>query len=140
MNKNLKYAKGLLGFSAIVTLVAFLIADVFNSSHLFNPDWPPHARFHSGMQFTALTLMSLVSIKALFGKMTWAKAKTAALAPITFWPGLLVAWLIPGTSAYATPELEKVGIPINLILMVIFLAITVAGLWFAYRDERMIEN
>lgn len=109
----------------------FALADVVNELHLFNPDWPPHARFHNAMQGTALLLMSVVSFVALFGPLSWRKALVASLAPITFWPGLLVAWFVPGTSPYASKALEEIGVPINMGLAAVFILLTLGGLCLA---------
>ncbi|OJH33732.1 hypothetical protein [Cystobacter ferrugineus] len=126
-----RLTKALLGFAIVATVVVVAIADVFNSTHLFNPRWPGHARFHIGMQFTTLLLVSLVSLGALTGPLDKAKAWLAALAPLTFWPGLLVAWFIPGTDVYATDELRQMGIPINIGLALLFIAVTLWGVWLA---------
>jgi hypothetical protein len=103
------------------------LADVFNATHLFNPDWPGHARFHIGMQFTTLLLVSLFSLAALLQGQVWA----AALAPASFWPGLFVAYVIPGTDVYASEALRELGVPINLLLAAVLLVVTVLGvqLW-----------
>lgn len=114
----------LLGFVIVATVVIVAIADVFNTSHLFNPDWPGHARFHIGMQFTTLLLVSLFSLAALLRGQIWA----AALAPGSFWPGLLVAYLIPGTDVYASEPLRELGVPINLVLAVVLLLMTAVGI------------
>ena len=114
----------LLGFAIVATVVIVAIADVFNTSHLFNPDWPGHARFHIGMQFTTLLLVSLFSLAALLRGQIWA----AALAPGSFWPGLLVAYLIPGTDVYASEPLRELGVPINLVLAVMLLLMTAVGI------------
>ncbi|MDP6437042.1 MAG: hypothetical protein QGG46_07400 [Gammaproteobacteria bacterium] len=54
----------------ILVAVGPIAAD-FNATHLFNPDWPPHARFHMMTVFT-----SAVAI-ALFGLYTcWGPAKS----------------------------------------------------------------
>ena len=114
----------LLGFVIVATVVIVAIADVFNTSHLFNPDWPGHARFHIGMQFTTLLLVSLFSLAALLRGQIWA----AVLAPGSFWPGLLVAYLIPGTDVYASEPLRELGVPINLVLAVVLLLMTAVGI------------
>lgn len=116
--------KGLLGFAIVATVAIVAIADVFNATHLFNPDWPGHARFHIGMQFTTLVLVSLFSLVALRRGQAWA----AALAPGSFWPGLFVAYLIPGTDVYASQALRELGVPINLLLAAVLLGITALGI------------
>lgn len=125
-------AKALLGFSVIATVLIVAIADVFNATHLFNPTWPGHAKFHIGMQFTTLVLVSLVSLNALRPALSRFRAAIAAVAPVTFWPGLLVAWIIPGTDVYASEELRQLGVPINIILSLIFIALTAAGYALAH--------
>ncbi|WP_373388421.1 hypothetical protein [Pseudomonas alcaligenes] len=119
--------KSLLGFAIVATVLIVAIADVFNATHLFNPDWPGHARFHIGMQFTTLLLVSLFSLAALLRGQVWA----AALAPASFWPGLFVAYVIPGTDVYASEALRELGVPINLLLAAVLLVVTVLGvqLW-----------
>lgn len=121
----------LIGFSTVATVVIVAIADVFNATHLFNPDWPGHARFHIGMQFTTLLLVSGVSFAALTLARGAVQPWPAALAPATFWPGLLVAWAIPGTDPYASEALRATGVPINIALAVLFLILTSAGLALA---------
>jgi hypothetical protein len=93
----------------VLTVLIVAIADVFNTTHLFNPNWPGHARFHIGMQFTTLVLVSAVSLSALRAPLTRERLYVAALAILSFWPGLIIAVLIPGTDAYASEGLRKTG-------------------------------
>lgn len=134
MNR-LTASRALLFFSVVGTVVIVAIADVFNSTHLFNPDWPAHARFHIAMQFTALALISCASFGALFGQASRPKAWLAALAPVTFWPGLIVAWAVPGTDPYATEALRAVGVPINIVLAVIFLGLVALGIFLSPKEK-----
>lgn len=131
MNRS-ALGKALLGFAIVATVAIVAIADVFNATHLFNPDWPGHARFHIGMQFTTLVLVSLFSLAALRRGQVWA----AALAPGSFWPGLFVAYLIPGTDVYASEALRELGVPINLLLAAVLLGITGLGVALQASKEK----
>jgi hypothetical protein len=124
-------ARGLLAFNIVGTVAIVAVADVFNATHLFNPEWPGHARFHIGMQFTTLVLVAIVSLWALTGPLTQSRAWLAALAPATFWPGLFVAYAIPGTDVFASEALQELGVPINLVVAGAFLAVTTVGLVLA---------
>jgi hypothetical protein len=130
----------LLGFSIVTTVVIFAIADVFNSEHLFNPNWPPHARLHNAMQATTLAILSGVSLYALMRRpRSRATLAVAALAPASFWPGLLIAPLVPGTSLYASEALRSLGFPINLVIAIVWLILTATAYLLAVRglpDDR----
>ncbi|HEY9844560.1 MAG TPA: hypothetical protein V6D03_00010 [Candidatus Caenarcaniphilales bacterium] len=135
--------KNLLIFCNIATIVIVAIADALNKTHLFNPSWPGHARFHIGMQFTTLLLMTAVSLFVLLRKRVISQGELAvgALAPATFWPGLFVAYIIPGTDIYATEELRQLGIPINLVLAAVFLLLTLLS-WYkaAQKTSRTVQR
>ena len=122
------WGRRLLGFTIITTVLIVAVADVFNSTHLFNPLWPPHARFHNAMQASTLLLVSLVS----FWGLRQDRYEIAVIGPATFWLGLFMALPVPGTTVYATDALAESGIPINLILAAIWLSMT----WVGWRLAR----
>ena len=117
------WGRALLGVSIVTTVVIVAIADVFNATHLFNPAWPPHARFHNAMQAWTLLLVSVVSFVGLLR----GQYGVAVIAPATFWPGLWLSVPVPGTTLYATDALAESGIPINLIIAAALLALTALG-------------
>ena len=43
-----KSAKILLSVLVVITTLVSIVAD-WNTSHVFNPDWSPHAKFHDIM-------------------------------------------------------------------------------------------
>lgn len=43
------------------------IANDFNATHLFNPDWPPHARLHMMTVFTSAVAIALYGLFATWG-------------------------------------------------------------------------
>ena len=128
MTRAAQAGRWIAGFSTIATVAIVAIADVFNATHLFNPNWSGHARFHIGMQFTTLVLVALVSLAALLGPPSRERNFVAAIASLTFWPGLLVAYMIPGTDVYASEALREIGFPINILLSLVFIALTLIGL------------
>lgn len=125
------WGRRVLGFGIVTTVLIVAVVDVFNSTHLFNPDWPPHARFHNAMQAWTLLLVSVVSWIGL----QRGQYGVAAIAPATFWPSLWLSVPIPGTTSYATPAMAEAGIPINLIIAAIWLALTVTGYRLATRGK-----
>lgn len=125
----------MIGFSLVTTVVLFLIADVFNAAHLFNPNWPPHAKLHNAMHAVMLLIVATVSAVALARKpRSRASIGVAVLTAMSFWPGLILSPLIPGTSLYATEELRSLGFPINFVLSVVWIVLTASGWWLAARD------
>lgn len=74
-----------------------------NRTHLFNPAWPPHARFHDAQT---------ISLAALLGGGLYAlhrrdDAATGAALPALFWASMASAFLYPGTGGLQAefPEL-----------------------------------
>lgn len=129
-----KWGIRLIGFSIVTTILIVAVADVFNQEHLFNPNWPPHARLHNAMQATTLVIVSLVSFYALMRTpRSRASLAVAVLAPSSFWPGLLIAPLVPGTSLYASEALRSLGFPINLVIAIVWLILTASGYFLAVR-------
>ena len=86
------WGRTILGFSIATTVLIVAVADVFNTTHLFNPAWPPHARFHNAMQAWTLLLVSAVSFAALLR----GRFGVATIAPATFWPSLWLSLPVPG--------------------------------------------
>jgi hypothetical protein len=91
-----------------VALAAGMIAFVafqWNTSHVFNPKWHPHARFHAvqlGLFFIALSGIGLWLI--------WGSAISlptvawqAGAVPVVFWGGEFAALLVPGTDPSPDP-------------------------------------
>ncbi|AGS35401.1 hypothetical protein B841_09645 [Corynebacterium maris DSM 45190] len=74
-----------------------------NRTHLFNPAWPPHARFHDAQT---------ISLAALLGGGLYAlhrrdDAAAGAALPALFWASMASAFLYPGTGGLQAefPEL-----------------------------------
>ena len=81
---------------AVGTIVSPFLAD-WNATHIYNPAWPPHAKFHNAQTMSMAVLLGLT---ALF--FTW--RRDAGLAT-----SLLAAWLF--TAFYWTSQVMAFGFP-----------------------------
>src|SRR5260370_9205607 len=59
MSRNI--GKMLISLAAILTAVVPFLAD-WNDTHLFSPQWSPHARFHGAVSVGMTTMLSSVAL------------------------------------------------------------------------------
>lgn len=123
----------LIGIAA-VTSIAIPVAVDFNETHLFNPDWPGHARLHDAMSF----LMSMgLGAGALW--LIWAPERrrggllaTAAILSVWSWVSLLLAGAFPGAT-YANAAAAAGGpapaVPPNAVIAAAITALGLLGWW-----------
>lgn len=97
MRKEL-YGKIILRFVAIVTMVGGLAAD-WNRTHLFNPNWPPHAKFHDAMTICLGVFLGGLSLYLLHGKRASSPQSMglAALLPSLFFGSMVASFCFPNT-------------------------------------------
>jgi hypothetical protein len=111
------------------------IANDFNATHLFNPDWPPHARLHMMTVFTSAIALCLFGLYLCWGP---AKSRlenlrlSGVLGSLYLFSLIAAAVTMPlyGASLYWTdtePRAAKISDP-NLIVFlsveIIFLVLT----------------
>jgi hypothetical protein len=123
----------LLTGAAVGTIVGTGRADL-NDTHVFNPEWMPHARFHgaagwgtvSGAQLLALWLLWRPASSAAEEELA---VKIAALLPAITWLPFFPAAALPGSGVEDHPgHLPRVaGIPINLFQAGLVPAIAALG-------------
>ena len=123
----------LLTGAAVGTIVGTERADL-NRTHVLNPNWPPHARFHSaagwgtvaGAQLLALSLLWRPGQRA--GERDLA-VKTAALLPAVSWVPFFFAVSIPGAAVEdELGHLPRVaGVPASLVPAALVPAISALG-------------
>lgn len=107
--------------AAIGTIAGTGQADL-NDTHVFNPKWPPHARFHGAAGWGTVTGSQLLALWLLWRPASSATdedlaARTAALLPAVAWLPFFPALLTRGTAVEdERGHLPRVaGIPLNLI-------------------------
>ena len=94
-----------------VLIATFAVSDAvdWNETHLFNPSWTPHAKFHDVAMLHLLTGVCLMALWLLWRRSLepLVAAKVAFLIPVIFWAAFFYAtWLVPGTSLKAMPDEE----------------------------------
>ncbi len=115
----------------------------WNATHLFNPEWTPHARFHDASFLNLLCGVSIIGIWLIWrqSKEPDVGVKVAALIPVIYRAAFFyITWIIPGTSlnAGSEPMPQLAGIPIygNVIAAGISISLTALGYWI-YRREQL---
>ncbi len=132
-----------------VVLVATAVVSVavdWNTTHIFNPEWHPHAKFHDLVMLWLLSGMSIVALWLLWRRSIEPDiAYTfAMLVPVIFWaPFFFVTLVVPGTSLQADLEESPpivAGIPIYPNVAVaavsVILALIGYGMYRASRSQR----
>lgn len=99
----------ILTFVAGATAVGGFVVD-WNRTHLFNPTWPPHARFHDAQTISLGALLGTAGLAALYGRRGdgVGQATAGALLPACFWASMGTAFAFPGTDGLQSEFPERV--------------------------------
>ncbi len=101
-----KWGKIILSFVLIGGAAASVLVD-WNQTHLFNPTWPPHAKFHDWAMLNHLLGTSALALWLLWRKSSEPQVavKVAALIPLIFYFAFFyTTTLLPGSSLDAMPD------------------------------------
>ncbi|MFG2041422.1 DUF6640 family protein [Dactylosporangium sp. NPDC048998] len=118
--------------SVVGTGVSHAVADL-NRTHVFNPRWKPHARFHTASAVATDVGWSIVSLWLLRRPGTREERelalKVAALHPVLSYAPFFVAEAVPGSEAEDEPgQVPRVaGVPANLFVAAVMSAISALG-------------
>lgn len=102
MNR-INLGKSIISFVIAASAIVSTLVD-WNESHLFNPTWHGHAKFHDALMLCLLIGVSIVALWQLWrdAKEPEVAIKIAALVPVAFWsPFYYISLAIPGTSLLA---------------------------------------
>ena len=134
-----KLGLGLIGLAALASILVPVIVD-WNDTHLFNEDWPPHARLHDAMSFLmsmGLGAGALWLIATPWGR-RGAGLALAALLSVWSWIALVAAGAMPGTAYVNAAEGAPVaiaGMPPNVIVSLVVIAAGLIGWALAARAD-----
>ncbi|WP_281862887.1 DUF6640 family protein [Planomicrobium okeanokoites] len=86
-----------LGTIAAFTAIGGFLAD-WNKTHIFNPNWPPHAKFHDAMSITLGSFLGTTSLYFLLRKSRDEKQdlQLSVMLPAFFWMSMGTSYVFPG--------------------------------------------
>src|SRR5262249_5924059 len=108
----------------------------WNDSHIFNPRWPPHARFHAIVYLCMTVGFSLIALWLIWRPSATRVADVliAALVPILSWGSFFIAVRVPGAAAEDDPGSlpRMMGLPVNLFNAGAFSILSAVGFLLFY--------
>ena len=111
-------------FALIATMVLPIVIH-WNPTHVFNPTWPGHARFHVLLGDCMMFGFSVVGLWLLWRKSPGqgVNVLVATLVPIIAWGSFFTASFLPDSGEEQMPHI--VGIPLNLFIAGFLFFVTV---------------
>ena len=134
--KNLSISRIMISLIAVFTAVSPFAAD-FNETHVYNPAWPPHAKFHNGQTMTFGFVLGILAMYFLWLRKASTPLENLKLATIfssLYWVAMAPAILFPG-AAFTDPG--QPTMPFNQVEMD-FVILVILGL--SYFFERKLIN
>jgi len=112
---NIRWSIGklLISLVAIFTSVSPYLAD-WNETHIYNPLWTPHAKFHNAQTMVLGALLGLLAIYCLWFRRAVSerqKLNEGAVLASLYWLAQLPAVFFPGT-ALTDPGINSVKMPV----------------------------
>ncbi|KAK6199139.1 hypothetical protein LQW54_010058 [Pestalotiopsis sp. IQ-011] len=125
----------LLTFDAIGLIAGTLKADYFSATHMYNPNWPPHAKFHNAQTVGLAVTLGLATLyfawrRAASPQLHREHMRTAAFVGSIYWITGLLSFLPEGTMG-VDPEFGGPGHP-QLYVFTPFLTAGLVGAWLEY--------
>ncbi|WP_406304420.1 acetyltransferase [Streptomyces sp. NBC_00885] len=97
---KLTTGRALLTLTSLVTMTGAYLAD-WNETHIYNPDWPPHAKFHNAQTMSMGAALGLMGLYLLWvHRDAWSPFRLQVIvgAASVYWITQLSAILYPGTA------------------------------------------
>jgi hypothetical protein len=113
----------------------------FNKTHIFNPLWTPHAKFHGGQTLMLSIVLGILSIFFAWRKTTDRQNAVLAVSGFSaiYWVTQAGAILYPGTAAFdpefVTPSSYLLGLAQQNYIEIAYLVLTGIAAWLALRQD-----
>ncbi len=113
----------------------------YNETHIFNPLWPPHAKFHDGQTLSMSILLGLMTMVFAWRKTDERKSAVIAASGFAavYWISQGSASLYPGTAffdpQFVTTNSFPLGIALQVYIEAGYLALTALASWLALRTS-----
>jgi hypothetical protein len=99
---------------SIFTMLIMSVMDL-NETHMTNPLWPPHARFHWAVQYFSALMVSILALFAIWSNYKDKRSRLSilfiGLSPLFFWGMFFPAMLMPGTGTWPDGVIPPKGFP-----------------------------
>jgi hypothetical protein len=127
-------------FVSVYLVVGAHIAD-YSRTHLFDPRWPPHAKFHDGQ--TLMSSIFLAALTILFALRRTEDETSSLIATTSFaglyWVTQALAIVYPGTAfvdpEFDTPSAYLLGLPAQVTIDIIALCLISIAVYVAARKS-----
>ena len=132
MKPELPWIRILICIVALFGGLGGLIAD-FSETHLLNPAWPPHAKFHNAQTMSIGVLLAAFTIGFAFWPTNSPRFRLVATATLgtMYWASIVCAQFFPGVAFFDPQfeELEKIMILDHRLTQSEMGAVLVAAVW-----------
>ena len=132
--KNWRAGAWIITLVALITIIGPFAAD-WSSTHLFNPRWTPHAKFHNAQ--TMLLGLGLGASALWFVWRQSGDAKTNLLAAAVFaalyWITQAGSIVFPGTALFDPEFAPNSALPVQVIMDVFILGVLAFGCYLESR-------
>ncbi len=119
----------------LVTCAGAYLAD-WNETHIYNPRWPPHAKFHNGQTMSMGLALGIATLYYLWRPLNGETAEnnlhTVVVFASLYWITQLSAILYPGTM-FADPEFGETFVQVYLFVVLS----TLIGVGYMFEKRRI---
>ncbi|MGA6208875.1 DUF6640 family protein [Nocardia testacea] len=130
---------------AVITMVGAVLADLvipdLAAQHAFNPNWPPHAKFHDAQYMVMTVLLGIIGLTLALrpGRDTRGRTLCAAAVVATPWLGMAGALLFPDTATYDPEFADRtvfvLGVHGQVFLALILLTALIVAIAMSWRGR-----